>query len=130
MMMSRALLYSFALQVSGVLGFIAVGSHLPLAWLKTVVVMMFVAGTVLVVFKFFPAYKMPQSLSFSLWSAMSFVVTYQTIGFNFYPGLVKDVVPLSSQHLLLSSIVFAIMFVFYNLCCGCLLVKRRGAVSP
>ncbi len=42
--------------------------------------------------------------------SLSFVVFYQIIGFLIYPGLVKDLVPFSFQHLLSTTMLFGFLF--------------------
>ena len=123
-MIRKTVILNIVLQTAGVLCFIAVSNTLAVAWIKGVLLVLFAAGSGFIVFKSFPGYQMKSSLVFSLMSALTFVIVYQSIGFIFYPGIVKDVSPFSRYHFYLSSIVFCIFFVFYSLCCTCLLIKK------
>jgi len=120
----KTILLNIVLQIAGVLGFIAASNILAVAWLKVVVLILFATGSAFIIFKSFPEYQMKRSLVFAMLFAITFLIVYQSIGFLFYPGLVKDVSPLSGYHLLLSSQVFFLVFVFYNLCFTCLLIKK------
>lgn len=122
--MKKTILYILVLQLVGILGFVWVGSLFPLAWLKVVVLILFAVGTVSAVFKSSSGYKVQNAIALSLVSGVCFVAVYQVIGFNFYPGLVKDVSLFSVRHLMLSGVVFGVMFVFYNLCCTSLMLKK------
>jgi len=128
-MMRKLILLNSVLQVTGVLGFILVSNLLAVVWLKMAILFLFFAISGIVILKALPKYEMKQSIAFSLLSALTFVIVYQVIGFVFYPGLVKDVSPFSSYHLFLSSAVFLIMFIFYNLCCTLLFFKKKGTES-
>jgi hypothetical protein len=122
--MVQAIFLNISLQIVGVLGFIFVSNMMPFFLAKIGVLVIFSVGSVGVIFKSLPTYGIKKALSLSFFSGVSFVVIYQAIGFSYYPGLVKDVTLFSSYHLLLSSVVFILFFIFYNLCCSFLLLRK------
>lgn len=125
-MIRYLLLGMFATQVIGILGFIVSSSLLPSIWANLFVVVFFTLGNVYFIFSYFPEYSLYKVAYFSFSSALSFVLTYQLIGFHYFTGLVKDVDFFSGQHFSISCIVFSIMFLFYSACCLVLLFKTKS----
>lgn len=125
-MMRWVLLWNTILQIGGVSAFRIAGSLEQSAWLKAAVVIAFVAGTLVAIYRAFPEYNVRRSLLYSMSAAACFVVVYQTVGFSVAPGIVKDIAPFSVRHVAISGIVFSAMLVFYNLCCVCLTVKSAN----
>lgn len=105
--------------------FVWVASEIILSYYKILVLVLFSVGTIFIIFKFNSKYDLRSSEKFSLVSALCFVLIHQVIGFNLYPGLVKDISIFSAQHLFILGIELGMMFVFYNLCCACLLLKYQ-----
>jgi hypothetical protein len=125
-MIRRAVFWSIVLQIAGVSAFLSVGQLAPSGWLKAATILAFIAGTILVIYKSFPEYRIKRSLLYSLPAAAGFVVVYQVVGFTFAPGIVKDIAPFSAQHIAISGIVFLAMLAFYNACCICSAKKPTG----
>lgn len=123
-MMKSTILYILILQLAGIFGFVWVSSLYPLIWLKIVVLILFFVGTLVTIFKSFPGYEVKNAIALSLVSGVFFVVAYQVIGFNFYPGLIKDVSLFSAGHFVVSGAMFGMMFLFYSICCASLILKR------
>lgn len=121
--MRWVLFWSTILQIGGVSAFLVAGSLEQSAWLKAAVVIAFVAGTLVVIYRAFPEYDARRSLLYSLSAAACFVVVYQAVGFSIAPGIVKDIAPFSIRHAAVSGVVFSAVLGFYNLCCVCLTAK-------
>lgn len=47
-----------------------------------------------------------------VWS-LAYVIIFQTVGFLWFPGLVKDLEPFSSDHLIRAGILFVVLAVIY-----------------
>ena len=122
-MIRRALLWSAILQIGGIAAFLFAGFIERSTLVKAAVVLAFVAGTLVVIYRAFPEYDVRRCLLYSLSAAACFIVVYQAVGFSVAPGIVKDIAIFSVQHIAISGVVFSAMLVFYNLCCICLMAK-------
>ena len=56
---------------------------------------------------------------FAVFLTIGFMAIYQILGFAFFPGLVKDIIPLSSEHLRTTGTLTIIVFAGYI---GCIFV--------
>lgn len=124
MMMWKAVLWNAVLQASALLIYIAVGATLPNAWLKIVVQLLFVAGSMFMIFRFFPNYQLKRLLIYSLLAALTSVIVYQTLGYGFFIGLVQGVFLFTDFYFYRTGLAFCFAFVFYMFCCAFSLVIR------
>jgi hypothetical protein len=123
-MVWKAVLWNVVLQTSALLIYIAVGATLPNTWLKAGIKLVFVAGSIFIIFKSFPSYQWKRLLTYSLLAALSGEIVYQTIGYGFFIGLVQGVFLFTDYYFYSTGLAICVAFVFYILCCACSLITR------
>ena len=92
---------------------------------KILLFIFFATATIQLLRHVYVKVQLRKKVLFTTAAAISFVTIYQTIGFMFYPGLVKDISLFSVKHLHISMIVFLIMLAYYVLCFVSLSLLRR-----
>lgn len=114
-----------SLQALVVFSFIWVSSIFPQVWVKTMVLLFFVIGTVGAIFLTRAEFRAKEAIGLSLMYALCFVIVFQLIGFNFHLGLVKDMVFFSQFYWQVSMSLFCTMTLFYFLCSLCLILRKK-----
>lgn len=123
-MIWKAVLWNVAVQVAGELAFIVVTETAPNTWIDVAAVLLFAAGSVFLIYRSFPGYRILRLLGFSLIAALTWQIVSQLIGFNFYPLFVHSLTPFKSYYFLESARHYCIALVFYMICSACsLLIK-------
>jgi hypothetical protein len=101
------------LQVAAILGFVIISTS-PLGEVgKIAVLAAFAASTVLVLWREVQHSTWRRMVVITLSLAAMLVVVHQILGFTVFPGLLKDVEPMTTEQLRIAVLVFALAFIGY-----------------
>lgn len=115
-------------QTGAMLGFVLL-SDSSIVFVKTAWLLLVAISLLWIFLKVAKRQKWSEALGFIVALAVLAVCTQQLLGFLVYPGLMKDIVPMTNEHARLTLIVFAVVVLIYlggyGLIWGALYLLRR-----
>jgi hypothetical protein len=123
--LGRYTIFGLLIEVAAILSFIGIARTALAFPGKQIIIVVFLIAIIALLFMAMRLLSFRNLMLLAAFLTIGFIATYQMLGFAFFPGLVKDIAPLSLEHLRTTGTIAILVFFGYIACIVAILAIKK-----